>query len=79
MPLNKKTETLPEEMDYFDCFTEAEGIRLIKTAIEQNLDIIGAGPVTKEQERGALHHQASLLGTGYRRRHPRRNRKEGYR
>lgn len=41
---------LPEEMNYLDCFTEAEEIRLIRTAIEQNLDIIGAGPVTKEQD-----------------------------
>lgn len=41
---------LPEEMDYLDCFTEAEEIRLIRTAIEQNLDIIGVGPVTKEQD-----------------------------
>lgn len=41
---------LPEEMDYLDCFTEAEEIRLIRTAIEQNLDIIGAGPVTHAQD-----------------------------
>ena len=41
---------LPDEMDYLDCFTEAEEIRLIRTAIEQNLDIIGVGPVTKEQD-----------------------------
>lgn len=41
---------LPEEMDYLDCFTEAEEIRLIRTAIEQNLDTIGVGPVTKEQD-----------------------------
>lgn len=49
MPLKKKNE-LPDEMDYLDCFTEAEEIRLIRTAIEQNLDIIGVGPVTKEQD-----------------------------
>lgn len=36
-------------MDYLDCFTEAEEIRLIRTAIEQNLDVIRVGPVTKEQ------------------------------
>ena len=41
---------LPEEMDYLDCFTEAEEIRLIKMAIEQSLDTIGVGPVTKEQD-----------------------------
>ena len=41
---------LPEEMDYLDCFTESDEIRTIKTAIEQNLDIIGVGPVTKEQD-----------------------------
>jgi hypothetical protein len=49
MPLKKKNE-LPDEMDYLDCFTEAEEIRLIRTAIEQNLDIIGTGPVTKGQD-----------------------------
>ena len=49
MPIKKKSE-LPDEMDYLDCFTEAEEIRLIRTAIEQNLDIIGVGPVTKEQD-----------------------------
>lgn len=41
---------LPEEMDYIDCFAEADEIRVIRTAIEQNLDIIGVGPVTKEQD-----------------------------
>lgn len=41
---------LPEKMDYLDCFTEADIIRTIKTAIEQSLDIIGVGPVTKEQD-----------------------------
>lgn len=41
---------LPEEMDYLDCFTEADEIRTIKTAIEQALDIIRAGPVTHEQD-----------------------------
>ena len=41
---------LPEEMDYLDCFTEAEEIRLIKMAIEQSLDTIGVGPVTKKQD-----------------------------
>ena len=41
---------LPEEMDYLDCSTEADEIRTIKTAIEQALDIIGAGPVTHEQD-----------------------------
>ena len=41
---------LPDEMDYLDCFTEADEIRVIKTAIEQSLDIIGAGPVTHEQD-----------------------------
>lgn len=41
---------LPEEMDYLDCFTEAEEIRLIRTAIEQSLYIIGAGSVTDEQD-----------------------------
>ena len=41
---------LPEEMDYLDCFTEADEIRVIKTAIEQAADIIGAGPVTHEQD-----------------------------
>lgn len=40
---------LSDEMDYLDCFTEAEEIRLIRTAIEQNLDVIRVGPVTKEQ------------------------------
>lgn len=49
MPLKKKNE-LPDEMDYLDCSTEADEIRLIRTAIEQNLDIIGVGPVTKEQD-----------------------------
>lgn len=38
-----------ENIDYMDCFTEADEIRLIRTAIEQSLDIIGIGPVTKEQ------------------------------
>ena len=41
---------LPEEMDYLDCFTEADEIRLIRTAIEQSLDIIGVGPVTQAQD-----------------------------
>ena len=41
---------LPEEMDYLDCFTEAEEIRLIKMAIGQSLDTIGVGPVAKEQD-----------------------------
>lgn len=41
---------LPEEMDYLDCFTEADEIRIIKTAIEQPLDIIGVGPVTPAQD-----------------------------
>ena len=41
---------LPEEMDYLDCFTEADEIRTIKTAIEQSLDIIGTGPVTHAQD-----------------------------
>lgn len=49
MPIKKKNE-LPDEMDYLDCFTEADEIRVIKTAIEQSLDIIGAGPVTHEQD-----------------------------
>lgn len=50
---------LPEEMDYLDCSTEADEIRTIKTAIEQSLDIIGAGPVTKEQ--GAALYTIKLL------------------
>ena len=41
---------LKNEMDFYDCFTEAEEIRTIKTAIEQSLDVIGTGPVTKEQD-----------------------------
>ena len=41
---------LPEEMDYLDCFNEADEIRTIKTAIEQSLYIIGAGSVTDEQD-----------------------------
>ena len=41
---------LPDEMDYLDCFTEADEIRTIKTAIEQSLDIIGTGPVTHAQD-----------------------------
>lgn len=45
-----ETKKLPDEMDYLDCFTESDEIRTIKTAIEQNLDIIGVGPVTKEQD-----------------------------
>lgn len=49
MPLKKKNE-LPDEMDYLDCFTEADEIRTIKTAIEQSLYIIGAGSVTDEQD-----------------------------
>ena len=49
MPLKKKNE-LPDEMDYLDCSTEADEIRTIKTAIEQAADIIGAGPVTHEQD-----------------------------
>ena len=41
---------LPEEMDYLDCFNEADEIRIIRTAIEQSLYIIGAGSVTDEQD-----------------------------
>ena len=41
---------LPEEMDYIDCSTEADEIRIIRTAIEQNLNIIGVGPVTKKRD-----------------------------
>jgi len=44
-----KTKLL-EEMDYLDCFTEADEIRTIKTAIEQSLNIIGVGPVTQAQD-----------------------------
>ena len=44
-----KTKLL-EEMDYLDCFTEADEIRTIKTAIEQSLDIIGVCPVTDAQD-----------------------------
>lgn len=49
MPIKKKNE-LPDEMDYLDCSTESDEIRVIKTAIEQAADIIGAGPVTHEQD-----------------------------
>lgn len=45
-----KTDKLPDEMDYLDCSTESDEIRTIKTAIEQSLDIIGAGPVTPAQD-----------------------------
>lgn len=45
-----ETKKLPDEMDYLDCFTEADEIRTIKTAIEQSLDIIGVGPVTPAQD-----------------------------
>ena len=31
---------LPEEMDYLDCSTESDEIRVIKTAIEQDCQII---------------------------------------
>lgn len=41
---------LPEEMDYLDCSTESDEIRVIKTAIEQAADIIGAGSLTHEQD-----------------------------
>ena len=41
---------LPEEMDYLDCSTEADEIRIIKTAIEQAADTIGDGPVTHAQD-----------------------------
>lgn len=49
MPLKKKNE-LPDEMDYLDCSTESDEIRVIKTAIEQAADIIGAGSLTHEQD-----------------------------
>lgn len=49
MPLKKNNE-LPDEMDYLDCSTEADEIRIIKTVIEQSLDIIGIGPVTQAQD-----------------------------
>lgn len=51
---------LPEEMDYLDCFTKADEIRIIKTAIEQAADTIGDGPVTHAQD-AALYTIKALL------------------
>lgn len=45
-----ETKKLPDEMDYLDCFTEADELRVIKTAIEQAADTIGAGSLTHEQD-----------------------------
>ena len=45
--LNEMSKT--DEMDYLDCFTEAEEIRLIKIAIEQSLDVIEGESLTQAQ------------------------------
>lgn len=48
MPTGKIT--LPDDMSYLDNFTEAEEIRLIKTAIEQAVDTLTAGHIDRHQD-----------------------------
>lgn len=56
---------LPDEMDCLNCLAEADEIRVIRTAIEQSLDVISVDPVTKEQDAAlyTIHILCSALDT----------------